>query len=76
MLSFKHSDLFHVLRVHRLIFIEKKAFLETTQSVDPEHLEMVRKFKAEHEASKAKLQELQKMVDEKRTTDELVKLEK
>ncbi|XP_063947585.1 DEK domain-containing chromatin-associated protein 4-like [Daucus carota subsp. sativus] len=46
------------------------------QSVDPEHMEKVRMFKAQHEASKAKLQELQKLVDEKRTTDELVKLEK
>ncbi|PKC51087.1 hypothetical protein RhiirA1_484588, partial [Rhizophagus irregularis] len=46
------------------------------QSVDPEHMEKVKMFKAQHEASKAKLQELQKLVDEKRTTDELVKLEK
>ncbi|XP_063936172.1 uncharacterized protein LOC135147223 [Daucus carota subsp. sativus] len=55
----------------------EESFLYTEdQSVDPEHLERVRKFKAEHEDSKARLQELQKLVDEKRTTDELVKLEK
>ena len=46
------------------------------ESVDPEHLERVRKFKADHEASKAKLQKLQNLVDEKRITDNLIKLEK
>ena len=39
-------------------------------------MERVRNFKADHEASKAKLQEYQNLVDEKRITDDLIKLEK
>ncbi|KAL1831051.1 hypothetical protein ACET3Z_000702 [Daucus carota] len=53
-----------------------RAVTTKDESVDPEHLERVRKFKAEHEASKAKLQELQRLVDEKKITDEMIKLEK
>ncbi|XP_063942845.1 uncharacterized protein LOC135150465 [Daucus carota subsp. sativus] len=55
---------------------EESFLFNEDHSVGPEHMEKVRMFKAQHEASKAKLQELQKLVDEKRTTDELVKLEK
>ncbi|KAL1808745.1 hypothetical protein ACET3Z_025735 [Daucus carota] len=55
----------------------EESFLFTEDvSVDPEHLERVGKFKAEHEASKAKLRELQRLVDEKKITDELIKVEK
>ena len=55
----------------------EERFLFTEQEpIDPEHLERVQKFKAEHEASKAKLRELQRLVDEKKITDEHIKLEK
>ncbi|XP_063948845.1 uncharacterized protein LOC135152482 [Daucus carota subsp. sativus] len=56
-------------------FDESYLFTED-ESVDPEHLKRVRKFKADHEASKAKLQELQNLVDEKRIIDNLIKVEK
>ena len=55
---------------------EESFLFPEEESADPEHFERVQNFKAEHEARKLKLQELQRLFDEKKMTEEHIKLEK